>query len=183
MYTLSETGQQEAERLAENLHRYPESDPYRINQQQIRHYLLAQQATINTLNRKAITDFMTERQLDSAGDKAGEKRPDVLWLLDGGTRIGVEIELSAKWDRRLDDFVIGIARSLQTKNPETPDKYQRFVIVTDSPAIQKRYKAAMQPGTDLNVWKKNSRAHWEVEKTIKVPAWLIDKVDFVLLEG
>ncbi len=57
----------------------------------------------------------------------------------------------------------------------------RFAIVTDSPAIARRYEAAMQPGVDLPIWKKNQRAHWEVEKVIPVPAWLIERVDFQLI--
>ena len=182
-YTLSETGQQEAERLAENLHRYPEADPYRINQQQIRHYLLAQQATVNALTAGTIIDYQTERMFDEGGDKSGEKRPDVLWLLPTGQQVGVEIELSPKWDRRLNEFVLGIARALQAASIDKPAQYQRFVIVTDSPAISRRYKAAMQPGVELPIWKKNARAHWEVAKVAQVPSWLIDRVDFVLLEG
>lgn len=179
-YTLSESGQQEAERLADELHRYPEADPYRINQQQIRHYLLAQQATVNALAAGTISDYRTERMFDEAGDKSGEKRPDVLWLLPTGQQIGVEIELSAKWDRRLNQFVLGIARALQHKT-DKPAEYQRFAIVSDSPAIIRRYQAAMQPGVDLPIWKKNQRAHWEVEKVIQVPAWLIERVDFQLI--
>lgn len=182
-YTLSQAGQQEAERLAENLHRYPEADPYKVNQQQVRHYLLAQQATINALAAGTICNYKTERMFDGSGDKAGEKRPDILWLLAGGQQIGVEIELSAKWDRRLNEFVLGIARALQAANIDKPAQYQRFAIVTDSLAIARRYEAAMQPGVDLPVWKKNARAHWEVAKVAQVPSWLIDRVDFVLLEG
>ncbi len=182
-YTLSETGQQEAERLADDLHRYPEADPYRINQQQIRHYLLAQQATVNALAAGTISGYRTERMFDEAGDKSGEKRPDVLWLLPTGQQIGVEIELSAKWDRRLNEFVLGIARALQAASIDQPAQYQRFVVVTDSPSIARRYKAAMQPGVELPIWKKNARAHWEVAKVAQVPSWLIDRVDFVLLEG
>ena len=181
-YTLSETGRQEAERLAEDLHRYPEADPYRINQQQIRHYLLAQQATVNALAAGAISDYRTERMFDDGGDRLGEKRPDVVWLLPSGQQVGVEIELSAKWDRRLHEFVLGIARALQAESIESIE-YQRFAIVTDSPAIARRYEAAMQPGVELPIWRKNRRAHWEIDRVIQVPEWLIDRVDFVLLEG
>lgn len=180
LYTLSKSGLQESERLSDDLLRYPEIDPYRVNQQQIRHYLIAQQATMNAMSAKAITDFMTERQFDEGGDKPGEKRPDVVWLLPSGEKIGVEIELSAKWDRRLNEFVFGIARALQ-RTTDKPAQYQRFAIVTDSPAIARRYEAAMQPGVDLPIWKKNNRSHWEVEKVIQVPAWLIERVDFQLI--
>lgn len=181
-YTLSERGQQEAERLSDRLHRYPEADPYRVNQQQIRHYLLAQQSTWNALTAQVISDYETERMFDERGDKAGDKRPDVVWRLATGKEVGVEIELSAKWDRRLNEFVLGICRALQARGIDSPARYQRFVIVTDSPAIARRYKTAMQPGAELPIWKKNNRAHWEIEKVVQVPSWLIEHVDFSLLE-
>ena len=180
LYTLSQSGLQESERMSDDLLRYPEIDPYKINQQQVRHYLLAQSATTNAQAANAIVDFLTERQFDQAGDKPGEKRPDVLWLLPSGEKIGVEIELSAKWDRRLNEFVFGVARALQ-RTTDKPAEYQRFAIVSDSPAIVRRYQAAMQPGSDLPIWIKNKRGHWQIEKVIPVPAWLIERVDFHLI--
>lgn len=180
LYTLSRAGLQEAERLSNDLLRYPEIDPYKINQQQIRHYLIAQQATVNAL-AGAIADYRTERQIDQSGDQPGQKRPDVVWQLpEGRGKMGVEIELSAKWDRRLNEFIFGIARALQHKT-DKPAEYQRFAVVSDSPAIIRRYQAAMEPGADLPIWKKNQRAHWEVEKVIPVPGWLIERVNFHLL--
>ena len=180
LYTLSQSGLQESERMSDDLLRYPEIDPYKINQQQVRHYLLAQSATTNAQAANAIVDFLTERQFDQAGDKPGEKRPDVLWLLPSDEKIGVEIELSAKWDRRLNEFVFGVARALQ-RTTDKPAEYQRFAIVSDSPAIVRRYQAAMQPGSDLPIWIKNKRGHWQIEKVIPVPAWLIERVDFHLI--
>lgn len=181
IYTLSKAGQQEAERLADKLHRYPEDDPYRINQQQTRHYLLAQQSTMEALTDGSIVEYETERMFSELGDKAGEKRPDIQWTLASGKHIGVEIELSAKWDRRLDQFILGIARALKSADG-SPPRYARFAVVTDSPAIARRYKEAMQPYSELKLWKRNQRLHWEVEKVAKVPDWLIEKVTFKLLE-
>lgn len=179
-FTLSEQGLQEAERHSTSLYRYPEINPYKVNQQQIRHYLLAQTATINALMMSLIVSYETERMFAKDGDRLGEKRPDVVWQNQKAQRIAVEIELSAKWGRDLDEFVLGIVRALQSSN-DKPAKFSRFAIVTDSPAIQKRYSNAMQPGTDLSLWKKDNRQHWAIEKTVKVPDWLINKVDFHLL--
>lgn len=174
-YTLTETGRQEVERFSENLLRYPEADPFKVIQQQIRHYLLAQQATVNMLASGSIVNFKTERMIDGDGDQPGMKRPDVVWVTTEGKQWGIEIELSAKWDRRLDEFVIGIAKAIKS------EKFEKFFVVTDSPAIQKRYLTAIQPGADLPLWKKNNRAHWEIEKTTTVPSWLIERVQFILL--
>lgn len=159
-----------------------------IDRQEIRHYLLAQQSTWKALSlpsvrtAQTISDYETERMFEESGDKAGDKRPDVVWRPATGKEVGVEIELSAKWDRRLNEFVLGICRALQARGIDSPARYQRFVIVTDSPAIARRYETAMQPGADLPIWKKKNRAHWEIEKVVQVPSWLIEHVDFNLLE-
>ncbi len=179
-FTLSEQGRQEAERHAAALYRYPEIDPFRVNQQQIRHYLIAQSSTVNALNADAITDYETERMFSEEGDKSGVKRPDVAWMTKAGLRIGAEVELSAKWARDLDMFTLGIARALQSGG-DKPAQYNRFAIISDSPAIINRYRAAMQPGAALYLWKKDQRGHWAIDKAIKVPDWLINKIDFHLI--
>jgi len=179
-FTLSEQGRQEAERHAAALYRYPEIDPFRVNQQQIRHYLIAQSSTVNALNADAITDYETERMFSEEGDKSGVKRPDVAWMTKAGLTIGAEVELSAKWARDLDMFTLGIARALQSGGGK-PAQYNRFAIISDSPAIIKRYRAAMQLGAALYLWKKDQRGHWVIDKAIKVPEWLIGKIDFHLI--
>lgn len=176
-YTLTAQGVQEAERNAKELYRYPELDPYKVNQSQIRHYLIAQMATMNGLNAGLITEYKTERMFDQEGDKAGLKRPDVVWHSQAGLIIAAEIELSAKWARDLDEFILGITRALES-NGSVPATYNRFAIISDSLAIIDRYRAAMQPDTDLHIWKKNQRHHWVIDKTIKLPIWLIKKIDF-----
>lgn len=180
IFTLSEQGLSEAERHAATLYRYPEIDPYKVTQSQIRHYMIAQNATLNGLRAGSIAYFETERMFSQAGDKSGIKRPDVVWHTNAGLRIAVEIELSAKWGRDLDDFVLGIARALQITKDKTP-AYNRFAIISDSQAIIDRYRAAMQPGMHLPLWKKNQRSHWVIDKTINIPDWLINQVDFQLI--
>lgn len=179
-FTLSVRGLEEAERYTPILLKYPEIDPYRVNQQQIRHYLIAQSATVNALNSGAVVEYETERMYSHSGDRPGEKRPDVVWTMASGLRIACEIELSAKWERHLDQFILGIARALQSQNGQTA-KFDRFAVITDSPAILRRYRDAMRPDAPLNIWSKNQRNHWAVDKSIKVPAWLIERVDFQLL--
>lgn len=178
-YTLTEMGLQEAERYAPELYRYPESDPYRVNQKLLRHNLLAQKITIDAIRSGLISGFETERMLAKKGDKSGVKRPDVVLITTNKLRIGIEVELSAKWARDLDDFVLGIVRALDSTTHES--NFSRFTIASDSPAIIDRYKKAMAPGARLNTWVKNQRNHWVVDKTIMVPDWLILKIDFQLI--
>lgn len=191
-YTLSESGLQLAERTTQipSLHRYPEIDPYRINQDLIRHYILAQTATIKALATGIATDYQTERMIDSGGDQLGVKRPDVVWIKDK-RRTGIEVELSAKWDRKLDQFISGIKDALDQGTKEEPKQslYQGFMVMTDSPAIAKRYREALtQP---IQQWRKDKLSNkWvtqkdDQKKDIKLhpPAWLAKKVVIDLIEG
>lgn len=180
LFTLSERGLQEAERHATRLYRYLEIDPYKIHQQLLRHNLLAQKITANALLSGVIEKYETERMLAQDGDKLHYKQPDVIWTSGNGLRIGIEVELSAKWSRDLDHFIVGIISSLQL-NKGQRGQHDRFLIVSDSRAIIERYRSAMQPGTQVNIWEKNQRNHWTIENTIMVPAWFIQKVDFKLL--
>lgn len=180
IFTLTKLGLEEAERHATRLLRYHEIDPYKINQQLIRHDLLAQQVTVNALRSQKIVGYQTERIFASSGDKSRVKKPDVTWLEGGNRPIGVEIELSAKWARDLDEFVLGIGSALQSNN-NAPSLYSKFMIFSDSKAIIERYKGAMQPRQEVRWWKKDQRNHWIVEKTTVIPDWLIKQVDFLLL--
>jgi len=181
-FTLAPLGLEEAERHANSLLKYLEIDQYKVNQQKIRHDLIAQKSTLQALNSNVIVGYETEKMNFKDGDKSGKKRPDVTWITNSGLRLGIEIELSAKWDRDLDQFVLAIARALKSDGNDKPS-YNRFVIISDSPAIIKRYRAAIQPDAPLSIWTKSSRGHWEIINSIKVPTWLIHKVDFQLLEG
>lgn len=176
-FTLSELGIQEAERHSLHLFKYVEIDPFKVDQSKIRHYLLAQLSTINALKSGHIVDYETERMFSKNGDKLGTKRPDIIWITKSGSRLGIEVELSAKWDRRLDDFIIKIINGLRQREDSTSE-YKRFVIISDSPAIISRYKMAMQPTSFFKIWVKDNRGHWIVDRKFAVPEWLVTKVDF-----
>lgn len=173
IYTLTESGLAEAERYASFQIRYVEIDPYRINQQLLRHNLLAQEITINALKSGVIDDYQSERML-SIQDKPGQKRVDACWL-KATIKIGIEIELSKKWDRKLDEFVSGVINALENNN------YSQFIIFSDSPAIISAYSAAMQPSTCYRSWKKNNKGIWQADEVKTVPVWLINKVSFQLI--
>lgn len=181
-FSLSKIGLEESERHSVFLSKYAEIDPYRIDQLKIRHNLIAQTSTINAMHTGLITNYLTERMFGNGGDKSGVKRPDVVWITKQDRRYGIEIELSAKWGMDLDEFILKIAQALQTKNNEA-ESYSRFVVISDSPAIITRYQHAMQPSKPLNIWGKSDRGHWVIRKTIAVPDWLINMVDFQLIEN
>lgn len=116
------------------------------------------------------------------GDKLGIKRPNITWITNSGSRIEAEIELSAKWERLLDDFILKIVRALKP-NSDSNSEFNRFVIISDSRAIIDRYQKAMLPSADVSHWIKNSRGHWAIDKTYKIPDWLNSKVNFQLIES
>lgn len=173
-YTLSEKGLELATKHSMQLLRYPEIDPYRINQNQIRHYLLAQQATLKALQNHQIDSYLTERMIDEEGDKPGVKRPDVIFIM-GDIKAGVEIELSAKWDRKLDQFISGIGSALKNNT------YQVFIIFSDSPALLNRYQLALTK--PIKHWVKDDRGHWQVKGEFMFPTAMRDWVEFQLIKG
>ncbi len=177
IFTLSQQGLELTERGAFEVYPYPEIDPYYVRQDLLRHNLLAQQVTLEALRNKTIRNFLTERMIDH---HPSVKRPDVVWYPQaGGLPTGVEIELSAKWGRRLDQFVLGTKNAIDSGWDR---HYNGFLILSDSPAILTRYKEAMQPNALLTKWKKDDRNRWVAEEVGRVPDWLISKVRFELLK-
>jgi len=116
--TLTELGCEEVERLRDDLIQY-ELNPYKIDQTKLRHDQLAQKATIAALNNKSIVDFKTPRELSARSEK-NMKQPDVLWILAEGMRMGIEVELSAKWERKLDEFVYSCIKALKRTQENEP---------------------------------------------------------------
>lgn len=181
MLTLTTQGLEEVERFREELVRY-ELDPYRIDQSKLRHDHISQKATGESLKNGAIKDFRTPNELASQSAK-GIKQPDVLWLRTDGQRMGIEVELTAKWDRKLDQFVMACLHSLQkSSDASKPNEVDEVAIVTDSMAILKRYTKAFEPGERLPRWTKNERGLWVQKDVIEVPAWVEGKVVCELID-
>jgi hypothetical protein len=177
---LSERGLQEVERFQKELIKY-ELDPSRIRQTHIRHAAIAQQETANMLGPNF--GFQTERQLAAMSVK-NMKQPDILWIIDG-KRIAVEIELTSKWDRGFDQFVLSTILSLMA-SAQTPARFDSVLILTDSPATQERYSAQFKPGQTFNAWEKEGSKNtgkWKVSnQQYKVPHEIDGKVVCQLLD-
>lgn len=182
-FTLTTLGLQDAERHSDVLLRCPEIDPYKVNQAQLRHYLITQNLVSKSLLAGSVLDYFTERMLDSEGDQPGIKRPDCVVINAEGQRIALEIELSAKWSRVLDEFVLRVVRTLQTTSADmqSPEFYE-FLIVSDSKAIIRRYQAALSPNARIPVWVKNARGYWVIDHTMTVPPEVSSRVRWLLLD-
>lgn len=157
-----------------------ELDLSRINQALIRHHLIAQQMSLRALQSGLAVRIESERQI-STFDRLGQKRPDAIWHLADGRRLGVEIELSGKWSRHLDHFVASLVDAMSPISGGPP-RLDRFQIFAASAALIDRYRTAMAPGTPLPIWGKSERAGWRIVERRHVPVWLADRVDFRLLE-
>jgi hypothetical protein len=166
--TLSDDGIAYVEKHKEEqeLMDYP-LNPYRVNQSLLRHDLLSQKATLKNLLEGKIQSFKTPRELSDKSRKS-VKQPDVLWVDEIGRRIAVEVELSAKFGRKLDDFVWSIVLGLSQVGDREP-LFDRCIVVSDSDAIVSRYMAAFRPGAIVNRWIKDDQSHFHIDRKVEVP--------------
>ena len=179
MLTLTSFGIEQAEARSETLIPY-EIDPYRINQSLLRHDEIMQRATAQAIKNKIIINFKTPRELAIASEKE-IKQPDAIWIENNGARVGIEVELSAKWERKLDQFVRSCLTSLLPNSSPTY-RVDKIYLISDSKAIIKRYDAAFEPGQLLTTWEKDERGIWKIKEKNKVPEWAEGKIVCHLIE-
>lgn len=176
--TLSKLGIEEVERHLETEDDLlPTScDPYKVNQALLRHDHIAQLSTARALLSKTIAGYLTPHQIAQKSE-SGIKQPDATWLLGNGSKIGLEVELSAKWERDLDVFVRSCILAMRTTDTQ-PAALQAIAVVTDSQAIKKRYRAAFAKGATYGIWERDQNRHWKQVRTANVPEWVSQKVFF-----
>lgn len=183
MLTLTELGLHEVERSftdSEDLQPY-DIDPYRINQALLRHDHMAQTATAKALAKGSITSYQTERELRQRSQD-GVKQPDIVWI-KGDDRWAVEVELSAKWERDLDQFVRACIYAMAVGENNEPPRFNRIILVSDAPAIVNRYKRAFAPGASFGIWKRDEKSrHWKREDTQSVPDWVAKRMVWKIVE-
>lgn len=173
MLTLTKEGLRVIESRSERLIRY-EIDPYKIRQDQLRHYQIAQILTMQAMNAGKIIKFETEKEITKIS--AYEvKQPDVIWTLENQQRIGVEIELTGKWGRASDHQISSCINAL-TPSDNGASALDYILFYSDSPAIIKRYKEAFEPGKTYAKWVKNSQGYWAIESKLEIPNWVKGKV-------
>jgi len=169
--TLTERGLMHIERTREVLLPY-EMDPYRIRQSKLRHDQIAQMATAKQLQNGNISGYLSEKEM-AMPSKLRVKQPDVCWVI-GDTKTAIEVELTAKWDRDLDEFVAASIASLTEIDGVT--RFNFITIVSDSRAIISRYRAAFQPKSGYGEWVKNDAGKWTKPTVLTVPQWVKGKV-------
>jgi len=170
--TLTNLGMQIAETHTEIQYSY-ETDPHRVRQDQLHHYFIAQKLTIDAVNNHKIQYFKTEKEY-AAFSENGVKQPDVIWVNSDNEQIGIEVELTGKWERKLDQFVDSSLKALKVIGGESRLDY--IVIFAESDALIKRYKAAFQADCKYSKWVKNQRGYWQKDIELTVPSWITGRI-------
>lgn len=178
LVTLTALGLQEIERFEPQLLPY-EFDSRRIRQELIRHDYLIQLETHKRLEDGNVHSFQTPLQL-RARSEGDMKQPDVIWLTAENIRVAVELELTAKWGRAFDQFVTRSIHGLRL-NPESSRLYDAMLVLSDSPALLHRYREAMQPGQQIQLWRQTKDRKWEEKGIGRIPTYPSDAINFELL--
>jgi len=178
--TLTEKGLAWVEQRSDVLLKYSELDPHRISPVTIWHNLLAQKLTLHAAHRGEISSFMTERVL-ATRSAPGSKQPDVVWHTKDGQRVAIEVELTAKWDRRFDQFVGKTIAALSSGEEGERARFDRFEIMTTSKAIASRYSKAFTPGARLGVWRESAKGTPNLDHFTEVPEWVHERISFTLI--
>jgi hypothetical protein len=178
--TLTKAGLVEAERHHSAQVNY-NIDPYRIDQSKLRHDFLCQTVTLNALHAGKIKGYKTEKEMASAST-LDIKQPDIIWTFPDGQRVAIEMELSGKWDRHLDDFVRRCVLSLRS-GEKSPARFDMIIIVSDAPKIIERYAEQIKQKANYNKWVKNERNYWVIENTFPINEDIVNRFVFNLLEN
>ncbi|WP_156406354.1 hypothetical protein [Hydrogenophaga sp. Root209] len=155
-----------------------EHRPDRINQNTLLHNEMVQRFTAEHLASGEILDYWSEKEMRTKSQSA-VKHPDAVWLYPCGMKVSIEVELSPKWERDLDVFVYSTLLSLRTTNGSA--RFDKMRLITDAPAILKRYKEAFKPGANFWIWRKNDSGRWIAEDELTVPAWTPERIDWKLV--
>lgn len=162
-YTLTRAGLELAEYHAAARLPYRELEPYRVNQNQLRHDLLAQSLTLEQLQSGAAVDYLAPRQYSDAMRAPRHRRPDALWIGPDCQRTALEVELSGKWERALDQFFTDAWQSIHA------GLFDRVRVVSDSPGLLARYQKHAQAGAVVALWRQNqANLSWHPVDEVRV---------------
>lgn len=123
------------------------------------HDLMVQTLTLRFMNRwpggvpedlynhfGLVTDFLSAHQLGDVPN--GGKIPDAIWVMQNGDKLAIELELTPKFGRHLDEFIRRHVK-LQCQEPKQVDGLITFFT---SMATSERYSESMQAGAEIKEW-------------------------------
>ena len=176
-YTLSKHGHDHATALVnEPMHIEKYLTPLKLSQNNLEHDLLTQRISLRAIKKYEFR-FRSKYQTSLAHLK-GQKIPDALWIDRHNFKIAVEVELSQKFGRQLDETVAAIVNSIEQ------GIFDCYFFFVRSPAITTNYSRKMQGGTKIPIWYKDHKNMWikSSEIQLTVPGWVKDKVFFMPAE-
>lgn len=135
-----------------------DTDPSRVRQDLLRHDELVQRLTLERLKSKRTVGYTTELEMKDPSQRY-QKQPDVVWTLPNGEEVGVEVELTAKWGRKFDEFQRGIWLDV-LPDEDNRSRYSQCIIYTPSRVIHERYLEAFSEGCFPAPYAKDDRQHW-----------------------
>lgn len=163
---------------------YPRTAEYqfgKIRADTIRHDFLMQTITLDRLSKGQIVKFVPPSLMRHVS-RRGVKQPDCIWVDVSERRIGVELELTAKWSRQLDQFVLGIADALMPPDDDQKSLYDTALILSDSDRLLDRYADEMRRGLMVRCWRQTRDRKWIVDGKREFPAELPeDAIQFELI--
>ena len=134
---------------------YNTSEPMRmIRQQQVQHELLLQKVIASLYSDDSLLRFYSTREMEKRQNEL-YKVPDAVIVHKtplGIEETAIEIELSAKYRRDLDEFRSGHIFSIE--NCEAT--WSRVAIVSPNEHLLSHYKSSVKPDTPVQMWHKNS---------------------------
>lgn len=162
---------------------YPVQGSKIIAWKQLRHDMLVQNWTAKRMTAESIIGYQTPRQI-AARSEANIKQPDAIWVLPGGKKAAIECELTAKFNRELDQALIALLRSVVPKNDAGKGgPYDLAIIISHSQGLLARYKKSLTPGGTIRKWERTQNRQWQPSGgTLEVPQWSLTRILFEKVE-
>lgn len=153
LYTLTLSGIEEALNHVDIPLRY-DTEPYRaINRATVLHNMVAQNLTVSALSTGKIDNYFSERELlklnaDEVKEEESTysaKIPDALWIT-GQNRTAIEVELSPKWGRELDQFIEGLLVGMDQ------GRWDDAIVYMKTKQTASRYAEVCSEGASVPHW-------------------------------
>lgn len=155
---------------------YPSKPEQAIQWRQLRHDTLVQLYTARRL--ADISGYMTPREL-AEKSVAGQKQPDAVWIAKNNSRIAVELEMTAKKGRELDQTILALIKAVQPKTEfDKKGPYDIVAILSQSRAILDTYKRRLAPDAEIALYRRNSSRQYERCGKKTVPDWIKGRIIF-----
>ena len=165
----------ESELKEDELIGYPSAEADKlIVWRQLRHDLLIQRYTAQRFSENKIMGFLTPREMRNQS-AISVKQPDAVWMI-AGKKIAIELELTAKKDRELDQFITNTILSIDPKD----GRFNGCSILSQSAALIERYKKMFKDGNKIPKYKKDNTRRWvKIEKEyFIVPEFVKSSISF-----